>query len=94
MTRARKGWIVVTALFTLLNLAGIVMAGVAGEAMHTLGHALLAMLGIGLVAHLAGRRGTARWLGGGASRELAPPPFADGERHRPSMASSASSRRS
>ena len=57
MTRRSKLWLVLAALFTLVNLAGIPMAAAAGEGLHTAAHVGLMLLGAYLVWRLAPRSG-------------------------------------
>jgi hypothetical protein len=57
MTRRSKIWLVLAALFTLLNLAGVPMAAAAGERLHTAAHVGLMLLGAYLVWRLAPRSG-------------------------------------
>ena len=57
MTRRSKVWLVLAALFTLVNLAGVPMAAVAGEGPHTAVHVVLTLLGAYLVWRLAPRSG-------------------------------------
>jgi hypothetical protein len=57
MTRRSKLWLVLAALFTLLNLAGVPMAAAAGERLHTAAHVGLMLLGAFLVWRLAPRAG-------------------------------------
>jgi hypothetical protein len=45
MTRRTKVWLAVAVLFTLVNLAGIPFAAVAGEVLHTAAHVVLTVLG-------------------------------------------------
>lgn len=56
MSTKRKVLLVVAVLFTLLNLAGGVYAGVLGEVLHMLGHFALAVIGAMGVAVFAPRR--------------------------------------
>lgn len=48
--------LVVAVVFTLLNAAGVVMAALAGEMLHTATHAALTVLGALAAAALAHRR--------------------------------------
>jgi hypothetical protein len=57
MTRRSKVWLVLAALFTLVNLAGVPMAAAAGEGPHTAAHVGLMLLGAYLVWRLAPRSG-------------------------------------
>ena len=56
MSTRRKVLLVVAVLFTLLNLGGAVVAGVAGEALHMTGHLALAVAGAMATAVFAPRR--------------------------------------
>ena len=56
MSRRSRILLVVTVLFALLNVGGLIMAAVAGEPGHTGIHALLVLLGAFVAAALAGRR--------------------------------------
>lgn len=56
MSTSRKVLFVVAVLFTLLNVGGAVVAGVAGEVLHTVGHVALSALGALAVAAFAPRR--------------------------------------
>lgn len=53
MTRRRKYGLALATLFVLVNLGGIVMAGMAGEVSHTTAHAVLAVVGILVTRWLA-----------------------------------------
>jgi hypothetical protein len=55
-TRRSKIWLVAAVLFLGLNLAGMVMAAMGGELLHTCAHAGLALLGAYLVGRLAATR--------------------------------------
>jgi ABC-type nickel/cobalt efflux system permease component RcnA len=56
MTRQRaKLWLVVASLFALLNLGAAGVAAVAGEALHTVAHIALSLLGAYFVWRLAPR---------------------------------------
>jgi len=57
MTRRSKVWLVLAALFTLVNLAGAPMAAAAGEGLHAATHVALMLLGAYLVWRLAPRSG-------------------------------------
>ena len=57
MTRRSKIWLVLAALFTLVNLAGAPMAAIAGEGLHTAVHVGLTLLGAYLVWRLRPRSG-------------------------------------
>ena len=57
MTRRSRVWLVLAALFTLVNLAGVPMAAAAGEGPHTAAHVALMLLGAYLVWRLAPRSG-------------------------------------
>ena len=57
MPLSRKVLLVVAVLFTLVNVGGAVVAGIAGEVMHTVVHVVLTVPGVLGVAALArGRR--------------------------------------
>ena len=56
MTQQRaKLWLVVTSLFTLINIGGAGVAAVTGEVLHTVAHVGLALLGAYFVWRLAPR---------------------------------------
>jgi hypothetical protein len=57
MTRRSKFWLVLAALFTLVNLAGAPIAAAAGEGLHAAVHIGLMLLGAALVWRLAPRPG-------------------------------------
>lgn len=56
MSRRSRIWLVVAALFTLINLVGTGMAAVSGEVLHTFVHAVLVLPGAFLVWRLLPRR--------------------------------------
>jgi hypothetical protein len=56
MTRGIKVWLVVAVLFSLVNLAGMWIAAVRGEVLHTSAHAGLLLVGAYAVWRLARRR--------------------------------------
>jgi hypothetical protein len=56
MTRRSKIWLVVAVLFTIVNLAGGVMAALAGEVLHAGLHAGLVLVGEFFVWRLTPRR--------------------------------------
>ena len=53
--RARILWLLAV-LFTLINVAGLVWAALAGEMRHALLHVVLMLLGVHLTRRLAARR--------------------------------------
>jgi hypothetical protein len=55
VARRPKLWFVVASVFTFINLAGGVMAAASGEALHTLVHVALTIVGAYWVARLASR---------------------------------------
>jgi hypothetical protein len=73
MTRRSKVWLAVAAVFTLVNLAGAVMAAMEGELLHSGSHVALTFLGAYVVWRLApGRYGRRSW--GQGDSEIPTPP--------------------
>lgn len=56
MSLRSKIWLVVAALFTLLNLAGAAYAAIQLEILHACVHGVLALLGAWLVGRIVGSR--------------------------------------
>lgn len=57
-SRRSKRWLAAAAIFTVINLAGGVVAAAMGEVIHASVHAALMLLGANVVWLLASRRGT------------------------------------
>jgi 4-amino-4-deoxy-L-arabinose transferase-like glycosyltransferase len=68
MMRRNKVWLIVAVLFVVVNVAGLVMAAMAGELLHTCGHAVLAIAG----AYAAWQLTPRRWRRGGEPRTAVP----------------------